>query len=193
MKQMIGAVSILILLSACTSPFWGQRNDSEQESKPRTEPLSDGELALRLTGISLSAVEDSRGVAVNLKDLSFASGKTGLDHKDRRTLRDLAKVLNDPLVNDRPIAVEGHTDSIGSAAYNLDLSKKRAQTVAQELIFNQIPAERITVRGYGEKFPLEANTKPDGSDNPTARAKNRRVEVIIGHSDSKVPDRDTQQ
>lgn len=193
MKQMIGAVSILILLSACTSPFWGQRNDSEQEAKPRTEPLSDGELALRLTEISLSAVEDSRGVAVNLKDLSFASGKTGLDHKDRRTLRDLAKVLNDPRVTDRPIAVEGHTDSIGSAAYNLDLSKKRAQTVAQELIFNQTPAERITVRGYGEQFPLEANTKPDGSDNPAARAKNRRVEVIIGHSDSKVPDRDMQQ
>jgi outer membrane protein OmpA-like peptidoglycan-associated protein len=190
MERIIGVVSILLLLTACTTPFWGQKQEQPQV---RTEPLNDGELVSQLRGISLSAEEDPRGVVVNLNDLSFAPGKTSLTHKDRKTLRDLAKLLNDALVSDRPIAVEGHTDSIGAAAYNLELSKKRAQTVAQELIFNQIPAERITVIGYGEQHPAESNTNPDGSDNPTARAKNRRVEVIIGHREGEVPTRETQQ
>jgi outer membrane protein OmpA-like peptidoglycan-associated protein len=193
MKQMIGSVWILILLSACTTPLPQQKDDSEQHPQIRTEPLSDSELVTRLSGVALSAVEDSRGVTVILNALSFAPAKAALAHEDRKTIRDLARVLNDPLAADRPIAVEGHTDSVGSAASNLELSMRRAQTVAQELIFNQIPTERISVRGYGEAFPIEANTNPDGSDNPAAQAKNRRVEVIIGHSEGVVSERGMQQ
>lgn len=187
MKRMIGAVSILILLSACASPFWEQKK--EQVPEVRTEPLSNSELVVRLTELSLPAMEDPRGVAVNLKDLSFAAGKAGLTHQDRKAIRDLARVLNDPLAANRPIAVEGHTDSTGSTARNLNLSKKRAQAVAQELIFNQTPAERIAVRGYGEQFPIVPNTNPNGSDNPAARAQNRRVEIIIGPAEGKVQER----
>lgn len=190
MKRTIASVSILImLLTACASPFWGEKDDQERGVKVRTAPLNDDELVDRLGEYSLSGVEEPRGVAVRFDDLSFAPGKAGLSHQDRKTFRNLAKVLKDPLVIDRPIAVEGHTDSIGKAVYNLDLSKRRAQAVAQELIFNQIRAARITVRGYGEQFPIQANTHPDGTDNPTARAQNRRVEVIIGSSEEMIPER----
>ncbi len=193
MKQMIGAVWLLLLLSACATPIPEQKEEVAQQPQIRTEPLNDSELVTRLSGISLTAVEDMRGVALSLDDLSFAPGKSALTHKDRMTLRDLARVLNDPLVADRPIAVEGHTDSIGNAAYNLELSKRRALSVAQELIFNQIPTERIIVRGYGEQFPIEANSNSDGTDNPAARARNRRVEVIIGYPAGEVSERDVQQ
>jgi outer membrane protein OmpA-like peptidoglycan-associated protein len=141
----------------------------------------------------MHAAVEVRGVAVTLKEFSFAPGKAALSHGDRKRLRDLSRILTDPLVSGRPIAVEGHTDSLGSTAYNLALSKRRAQAVAQELIFNQIMAERVSVRGYGEQFPIEPNHHPDGSDNPSARKKNRRVEVIIGHAGVAIPERQSVQ
>ena len=191
MKRTIASVSILIiLLTACASPFWVGKDVQEQGVNVRTAPLNNDELVARLGKHSLSGVEEPRGVTVRFDDLSFAPGKAGLSHQDRKTFRNLAKVLKDPLVIDRPIAVEGHTDSIGKAVYNLDLSRRRAQAVAQELIFNQIRAARITVRGYGEKFPIQANTNPDGTDNPAARAQNRRVEVIIGTAEEIIPERE---
>ncbi len=69
--------------------------------------------------------------------------------------------------------VEGHTDSIGSAAYNLKLSKLRAEAVAKALIERGISASRLTVIGKGESEPIASNDTPEG------RALNRRVEVIL--------------
>ncbi|WP_456341880.1 OmpA family protein [Thermovibrio sp.] len=54
--------------------------------------------------------------------------------------------------------VEGHTDNTGSAEYNLKLSKKRAQAVANYLIAKGVPADRIEVVGYGESRPKYPNT-----------------------------------
>ena len=73
----------------------------------------------------------------------------------------------------RKIVVEGHTDNVGSANYNLKLSKERAQSVANYLIAKGIPGEKITVIGYGETKPLYPN------DTPEHRAKNRRVEIKV--------------
>ena len=69
--------------------------------------------------------------------------------------------------------LEGHTDSIGSAAYNLKLSKMRAAAVAKALEERGIDASRLTVVGKGESHPIASNDTPEG------RAKNRRVEVIL--------------
>ena len=77
------------------------------------------------------------------------------------------------------IEVAGHTDSIGTPEYNQDLSERRAAGVA--LWFRQrIPAEQAIVAvGYGESQPIAPNTFPDGSDDPTGRTQNRRVEIIV--------------
>ncbi|MEL7156294.1 MAG: OmpA family protein [Actinomycetota bacterium] len=77
------------------------------------------------------------------------------------------------------IEVAGHTDAIGEAAYNHDLSVRRATGVA--LWFRErVPAEQeIVAVGYGETQPVAPNTRPDGSDDPTGRTQNRRVEIIV--------------
>lgn len=78
------------------------------------------------------------------------------------------------------IEVAGHTDSVGDAAYNYDLSIRRATGVA--LWFRErVPAEQeIGALGYGETQPIAPNTLPDGSDDEVGRAQNRRVEIIVG-------------
>lgn len=77
------------------------------------------------------------------------------------------------------VKIAGHTDSHGSAAYNLKLSKERADSVKEYLVNHGIDADRLTTVGYGETRPIAPNTEPDGSDNPEGRAKNRRVELHV--------------
>lgn len=80
---------------------------------------------------------------------------------------------------DAPVAVHGHTDSVGGAAYNQRLSERRAESVVGYLVDAGVAADRITARGLGENEPVAPNTGDDGSDNPEGRARNRRVEVIL--------------
>ncbi|MFN3846754.1 MAG: OmpA family protein, partial [Paracoccaceae bacterium] len=67
----------------------------------------------------------------------------------------------------------GHTDNTGSAAYNYDLSQRRANSVANVLSQNGVPAGRITTIGRGFDQPIASNASAQG------RAQNRRVEIII--------------
>ena len=71
------------------------------------------------------------------------------------------------------IAVEGHTDSVGNDARNLDLSERRAVSVVRYLTAHGIEAARLESHGYGETRPMQPNTTPAG------RAANRRVQFQI--------------
>ena len=77
------------------------------------------------------------------------------------------------------IEIGSHTDSIGKAKYNLELSQERADNVVGYLISKGIPAERLISKGYGPSQPRAANFLPDGSDNPDGREQNRRTEFRI--------------
>jgi OOP family OmpA-OmpF porin len=77
------------------------------------------------------------------------------------------------------VVIEGHTDSIGSAAYNQKLSERRAGAVFDYFVQKGIKSSRLDSVGYGKERPKAANTKPDGSDNPEGRAINRRVELKV--------------
>jgi len=68
--------------------------------------------------------------------------------------------------------IEGHTDSVGSLEYNLDLSQKRATNVMNYFIAKGIPAARISSIGYGETRPIDTNETVEG------KARNRRVEIL---------------
>lgn len=74
--------------------------------------------------------------------------------------------------NNLNLKVVGHTDSTGTAAYNMKLSERRAQNVAKIIESAGVPAGKITVEGKGETQPLMSNKTPEG------RAANRRVELI---------------
>jgi outer membrane protein OmpA-like peptidoglycan-associated protein len=78
-----------------------------------------------------------------------------------------------------PATVEGHTDSKGAEAYNQTLSEKRALTVKDWLASHGALPASTSAKGWGKRRPLVSNTKPDGSDDPAARQKNRRVEVVL--------------
>jgi len=71
------------------------------------------------------------------------------------------------------IQVIGHTDNTGTAAYNQDLSQRRAASVAGVLMGAGVPSSRIATIGRGEDQPIASNLTPQG------QAQNRRVEIII--------------
>jgi len=78
------------------------------------------------------------------------------------------------------VLVEGHTDSVGEADYNLALSERRAQAVVRWLETHEdLPRSGFSVKGFGETRPTAPNTKPDGADDPAGRQRNRRVELVV--------------
>ncbi|MCB9297603.1 MAG: OmpA family protein [Lewinellaceae bacterium] len=76
------------------------------------------------------------------------------------------------------LRIVGHTDSIASADYNLDLGMRRAQSARDYFRGLGIEA-KIVVESQGEERPVAPNSNPDGSDNPEGRQKNRRVNFIL--------------
>ncbi len=81
------------------------------------------------------------------------------------------------------ITVEGHTDSIGSEAYNDKLSEARAKTVRDWLAAHNFIPTDSEIKGYGKRRPVAPNTTTDGKDNPLGRQKNRRVEIAVNTCD----------
>lgn len=78
------------------------------------------------------------------------------------------------------VLILGHTDSVGSASYNRELSQRRAESVVEHLVERHgIAPDRLTADGRGAEEPVAPNANPDGSDNPEGRQLNRRVEIIV--------------
>jgi outer membrane protein OmpA-like peptidoglycan-associated protein len=78
------------------------------------------------------------------------------------------------------VRVEGHTDGKGTHAYNLGLSQRRAQAVASWLQRRErLKTTSFQVLGLAETRPIAPNAKPDGSDDPQGRQRNRRVEIVV--------------
>jgi outer membrane protein OmpA-like peptidoglycan-associated protein len=79
------------------------------------------------------------------------------------------------------VRVEGHTDSKGKRAYNLELSERRARAVVRWLEEREgLRGTSFQARGFAETRPVAPNTATDGSDNPAGRQQNRRVEIVVG-------------
>jgi photosystem I P700 chlorophyll a apoprotein A2 len=79
-----------------------------------------------------------------------------------------------------PVRIEGHTDAKGGDAYNQGLSERRAESVKAWLVSNAgIDGTTVTTRGLGETQPIAPNAKPDGTDDPEGRQRNRRVEITV--------------
>ena len=109
--------------------------------------------------------------------ITFSSGilfdvdKTNLKDGYKTELAELSTILNK--YADTNILLAGHTDSTGADDYNLELSKKRAQSVSNYLVTQNVNSARIATEGYGKTHPIASNDTAEG------RAQNRRVEVAI--------------
>lgn len=117
------------------------------------------------------ARQTERGLELTLSGVLFEFDKAVLKPGALRGLSPLVAFLKDN--PDRHIALEGHTDSVGSESYNMDLSQQRAEAVQQFLVQNGVNARNISVRGLGEAYPVASNNTEAG------RLQNRRVEIII--------------
>lgn len=93
----------------------------------------------------------------------------------QQNLNELATILKK--YDDTNVLIEGHTDATGPDEYNLQLSRRRAQSVANHLTGVQVDPTRFTIMGYGEAQPIADNTSVDG------RQANRRVDLAIMAND----------
>ena len=116
------------------------------------------------------------GLVMNLggDHLKFEFDKAELSARDRELLSRIAGIML--TAQDYTISVNGHTDDVGSDAYNQALSERRAQSVRDYLAQAGIPEEILSVTGHGKSLPLVKGTTD------AARAKNRRVELAIANT-----------
>lgn len=119
---------------------------------------------------------DSRGCAIKaqtlvLRNINFEFDKATLTADSRTALDEIARGLKgQPTMQ---VTLEGHTDAKGSDAYNLRLSRERANAVRDYLISQGVEAARLRAEGHGETRPVADNTTEEG------RAQNRRVEFKV--------------
>lgn len=114
--------------------------------------------------------EDEIDVVVR-NEVLFDFDSPSLRPASRTTLRDMAEVFN--RYNDTTLSIEGHTDSLGSAAYNRGLSQRRATSVASYLRSMSVNGYRLDTIPYGESQPRASNSTAQG------RQLNRRVEIRV--------------
>lgn len=130
------------------------------------------DLRNRLGNPNVTVTNMGSYLVVNLPDDAlFATGSATLRPDLQNEIRSVAANL--VTYPDSSIEVVGHTDNVGAAALNQDLSQRRALSVANILIGAGVPAARIQAFGRGEDQPVASNLTDAG------RAQNRRVEIIV--------------
>jgi len=112
-------------------------------------------------------------------DVLFDFDKATIKPEAANALHNVAEIVRDK-GKGRSVRIEGHTDGKGSASYNQKLSERRAESVKQWLAQKEgLGQVKMTTQGFGMSRPVAPNTKPDGSDDPEGRQKNRRVEIVL--------------
>ncbi|MXO86749.1 OmpA family protein [Altererythrobacter aurantiacus] len=126
------------------------------------------------TGVEVEEIGDQEAILLKLPDgVTFAVNSATISPSFRTTLDSVAQTLKN--YPNSLIDVYGFTDSTGSEAYNLELSQRRAQAVADYLAMQGVARSRMATQGYGEnpEYFRASNDTPEG------RALNRRVEIKI--------------
>lgn len=121
--------------------------------------------------VILETRETARGLIVTLSDVLFDFNKADLKPGAREKLSRIAGIIQShPGLK---MSIEGHTDSIGSDAYNQQLSERRAASVQAYLSGQGVAREIVGTAGFGESKPVASN------DNAAGRQQNRRVELVV--------------
>jgi len=159
----------------------GQLAEAQQSNAMKTTELAlaDADAARSASRVGaleaqlkdLNAKKTDRGVVVSLGGVLFYTGQARLLPAATHSLDQLAEAFKaDPL---RKASIEGYTDSVGNADYNLGLSSRRADAVMTALVAHGVPADRLHTQAFGEESPVASN------DTAAGRQMNRRVEVVF--------------
>lgn len=124
------------------------------------------------TGVTVERNQQTGAVDLIMPgNITFATARSDISGSFTGTLNQLAQTLIQ--YDQSSITVRGYTDNVGGAAYNQQLSQDRANSVANYLIRQGVPASRVQAVGYGMSNPVASNSTESG------RAQNRRVEISI--------------
>jgi outer membrane protein OmpA-like peptidoglycan-associated protein len=150
---------------AQTRQAQGAAAQSEQDKTALREQLR------TQLNVVLDTRETARGLIVNLSDVLFDTASSTLKPGAREKLARVSGILasHDGL----RLAVEGHTDSVGTDAYNQGLSERRAESVRAYLVDQKFAAGSVGASGFGEGQPVATN------DTASGRQQNRRVELVV--------------
>jgi outer membrane protein OmpA-like peptidoglycan-associated protein len=149
-----------------------------QERQARLDAEKRAKEALENLAKMASIKEESRGLVITLSGaVLFPSGEAALLPAAMASLDNVVTALKS--TPDRNITIEGHTDSVGTHAFNMDLSLRRAQSVRDYLVSRGLPSEIVRAQGVGPDRPIATNSTPDG------RANNRRVEIVVSPPERK--------
>ncbi|WP_374602733.1 OmpA family protein [Arenimonas sp.] len=126
----------------------------------------------RMQGTGVDVVRDGDHITLDMPEaITFAFNSSTLNQRAYGVLDRVADTLRE--YDQTMIEIAGHTDSVGSDAYNDKLSRERAQAVANYLVSRGISGQRLIITGAGERYPIASN------DTEAGRAENRRVEMTI--------------
>jgi outer membrane protein OmpA-like peptidoglycan-associated protein len=143
-------------------------------------------LALSLKVESITQAIEDLGAEVREMEILIALSADVLFDFDKADIKPAAAVELGKaalIVRERRkgrVGIAGHTDAKGADAYNQKLSERRARAVKDWLAREGgVEARVMDVQGRGEREPVAPNARPDGSDDPEGRARNRRVEIRV--------------
>jgi outer membrane protein OmpA-like peptidoglycan-associated protein len=119
----------------------------------------------------LQTQETARGLIINMSDVLFDTAQFTLKPDAREKLARVSGILL--AYPDLKVQVEGYTDNVGGADYNMKLSQERADSVRAYLTSNGVQQPNVTAEGYGMADPVADNTSNQG------RAQNRRVQLVV--------------
>jgi OOP family OmpA-OmpF porin len=181
----MSTIAILAVMSLAPVSTWAQGNPSTDQivkSLTPTPAMGTTRRGIRtapggsMAGGSAAAGQAQPGAAkapaVSM-NVQFATGSAELTPQAIQTLTNLGQALNNPSLANYRFRIEGHTDTVGSPAYNQQLSQRRAETVVDYLATNfHIDRSRVQAIGMGEDG-LMIRTPPQ-----TPEERNRRVQVV---------------
>ncbi len=190
MKKVTLTTLLALIIALGCSPAFAQEPTNFMGKVPSPEELVDAlslpaESKVRTRGIrlNLSQKEQVKKTVAEAKpvkkkqaprvalDIKFEYDSDQLTARAKQTLQSLGKALNSDKLKGSTFILEGHTDAVGTEAYNLDLSERRAKAAGKYLqTACNVTNAKLIVKSYGESRPL-VKGDPEASDN-------RRVEVV---------------
>jgi outer membrane protein OmpA-like peptidoglycan-associated protein len=149
------------------------------ELEKKSLELRQKELDLERARQEFQAQQTGRSLSMNLSgDVLFDYDKAVLKPEAEQALKKVSVVLSQ--FPESKVTVEGYTDAKGTKSVNMELSRARAQAVKDWLVKSGgVVGTNVSIKGFGEQYPIAPNTNADGSDNPLGRALNRRVSIIV--------------